>query len=245
VARRAATMAVFVSQTARAGSDGAAESSTPTTVPPDDTRYVDAHCDHVVLSSTAETHPKGTFFVTDYEVIVPHVGYALTDRYELMLTWVFLSWIDVAMKLNVYRGKFLRSAVVGAFDLPTAFEATPMWRLVGIQQFCFTRACWSSVSVNALGLVNQSGDYPQSRTLFDVSAGGIVALGRVVKLLVEPRWTWEPAFSSEPTFGVGGGIRFSGTHFGVDLGWVPVGEPYEALPWLAFTYRTAGDRPGD
>ena len=45
----------------------------------DDVRSRDAHLDRVLLVPTAETHPEGTLFITVYELILPSVGYAITD----------------------------------------------------------------------------------------------------------------------------------------------------------------------
>jgi len=221
--------------------------ATPTTPATrlDDTRYADAHCDHVLWASTAETHPRGTLFITDYEVVMPHVGYAASDRFEVLLTWLAVSWIDFAMKANVYRGDVLRTAVIGAFDIPTRLpDPQPMGRLGVAQQLCFSSVCWSSLSLNGFVNWDATDAYPASHTNFIVLAGGIFALGRVVKILVEPQWVWDG--SSHPIFGVGGGVRFSGARFGFDIGFVPAQYEGEQvpLPWLAFTYRTAGERPG-
>ena len=40
----------------------------------------DAHADRVILVPTAETHPQGTLFLSVYELVIPAIGYAVTDR---------------------------------------------------------------------------------------------------------------------------------------------------------------------
>jgi len=221
---------------------------------------VDAQCDHVLWASTGETHPAHTWFFTDYEVLVPHAGYAVTDRFEAMLTWLPTEWIDVSAKWNVLRAGLLRTALNFAYDFPTSSpdpEAgvpapKPIWRLGVAQQLCFSSVCWSSVSVNAFANWDVRGTYPSSDPRVIVLVGGVFALGRTVKLLLEPQlvWNWESYLgpsneSFDATLGLGVGVRISGPHVGVDIGLVPVDtvEYWGPAPWIAFTYRTSGERP--
>ena len=53
---------------------------------PRDIRFRDANVDRVIAVSTAETHPAGTFYFTDYEIAVLSVGYSISDRVQLTLT---------------------------------------------------------------------------------------------------------------------------------------------------------------
>ena len=49
-------------------------------------RFRDAHIDRLLLSPTAETHPKGSFYVTDYEIVFLQLGYAVTDSTQISLS---------------------------------------------------------------------------------------------------------------------------------------------------------------
>jgi hypothetical protein len=207
-------------------------------------RYTDANSDHVVLFPTAETHPRGTFFFTDYEIFIPQFGYALTDHVELELTYLPPLIVDLAVKANLYRGDWLRFALVGAGDLSFGFaEFPPIYRLAGVGTLCLSRECWSSVSFTGMGLASRSDLFPHTFGAA-FSAGGIIAVSRVVKLLLEPTVLWEPGDSAGTELAWAGGVRFSGEIWGLDLGVIPSGQefgPY--LPWLAFTLRTRGARP--
>ena len=55
----------------RVRADGASDS--------DEARAYSAHADRVVLVPTAQTQPRGTVFLSDYEIVMPSVGYAFTD----------------------------------------------------------------------------------------------------------------------------------------------------------------------
>src|ERR1019366_2987154 len=55
---------------------------------PGDLRFRDANADRVILGSTAETHPKGTFFISDYEILLLQVGYAITDQLQVSVTGI-------------------------------------------------------------------------------------------------------------------------------------------------------------
>ncbi len=249
VARNLAALATFVSETALAAGDASSESGHPTTLLADDARYVDAHSDHVLLFPTAETHPKGTLYYTGYEILVPHIGYAVTHRSQLSLTWLG-DHIDMSIKVNVHRGPWLRFAALGAFDFPLNFPyVRQKGRLGAVGQLCASRVCWTSLSINGWLAYDPNEGYPaHDRVSTLVSAGGILALGRVVKLLVEPILLWDhlDTYNPSPEFGLGAGVRISGEQVGIDLGFVPI-EVYDStpIPWIAFTFRTSGHRPGE
>src|SRR5207249_1867311 len=88
-----------------------------------DIRFTDAHADRVVLGSTAETHPQGTFFFSDYEVILLQFGYAVTDSLQLSVAGLpplakeQPYFFDFGLKLNVARTDVFRAALLGAFDV--------------------------------------------------------------------------------------------------------------------------------
>ena len=40
----------------------------------------------MLLLPTGETHPKGTFYVSDYDIVIAQLGYAVSDYTQLSLT---------------------------------------------------------------------------------------------------------------------------------------------------------------
>jgi hypothetical protein len=233
-----------------------------------DLRYRDAHADRVVLGSTGETHPKGTFFFTDYEIFLIQLGYAITDDLQLSLAGFppILKeqpyFFDLGLKLNIARGPSFRAALLGALDVvidPKAHtEGAYGGRLGGVAQVCFEETCRSSVSFNAGGFVSsESGDVLPVYG----SAGFILHVSPLVSLLGEPavatligRGT--DRIDSDAIFFVDYGLRLAGKNFGVDLTFIaPVAtasgssdnNPFIlGYPFVAFTYRTDGElkRPG-
>jgi hypothetical protein len=225
----------------------------------EEARFTDANADRVVLFSTAETHPKGTFYFSDYELILLQFGYAITDDFELALTGVppivknQPYFFDLAAKLNVHRGDVFRFAVQAAFDGILVPDSNPS-SLFGVRpgvvgQFCFDLLCHHSVSLNASTFVNS-----QSNIVLPLlfSAGLTVRANKLIKILAEPAY---------PTYAGGGGnldspkgfigsygIRLSGAHWGLDLTFI---KPFYSgadiglimgVPWVAFTYRGDWDK---
>ena len=76
----------------------------------------------MILGSTAETHPKGTFFFSDYELLLLQAGYAITDEFQLQLTGIppivkdQPYYCDIGAKLNIVRNESFRAAINGGFS---------------------------------------------------------------------------------------------------------------------------------
>jgi hypothetical protein len=125
-----------------------------------DVRYRDANADRVILGSTAETHPKGTFYFSDYEILLLQFGYAVTDEVQLQLTGVppiikdQPYWFELGGKVNLYRGDAFRAAITGGLDIvtPGGTGANVAYggRLGAIGQICFNGdgTCRSSLSLS-------------------------------------------------------------------------------------------------
>src|SRR5206468_6498876 len=80
---------------------------------------VDPQGDRVVLLPTATTHPQGTFFFSNYELIVFQGGYAFTDSTQLSVTAIpipseSVTALDFSLKSSVYRGGLVRAAAIGS-----------------------------------------------------------------------------------------------------------------------------------
>jgi len=224
----------------------------------DDTRYTDASADRVILSSTAETQPAGTFFVSDYELAAVELGYAFTDHAQVEITSAppFLKeqlfFFDLSLKLNVYRGSRWRTALVGsltaAFD-PASDDTIVGGRLAAIETLCFTRTCGTSLSASITAFPND--DTSQFLPVYG-ALGLTIRLSSLVSILVEPSYLFVIGDSGiQGINGVlfGGGIRLSGRNFGVDLSLLRgLGSAFDGIndtlvlgiPFLAFTYRTDG-----
>jgi hypothetical protein len=227
----------------------------------DDVRYRDANADRVILGSTAETHPAGTFFLTDYEIALLQIGYALTDTVQISAAGVppivkdqpYL--VDFGLKVNVARTAAFRAALTGAFDVVTDGNSgdQPFFggRFAAIGQFCFDDHCRSSLSAN-IGMV-VGNDTGHTLPLYG-SLGLIVNVSPLVSLLAEPVLAGAVPTGNNTSDGGGVfafdyGVRLSGPKFGVDLTFVePVAitsgtfdNPFIlGYPFAAFTYRTDG-----
>jgi hypothetical protein len=230
-----------------------------------DLRFRDANADRVILGSTAETHPKGTFFISDYEILLLQVGYAITDQLQLSVTGIppiiqnQPYYFDFGAKLNLVRGPSFRAAVNGGFEIVTtggSGSGGPYYggRLGAIGQICFNGdgTCRSSVSLN-FGTILTSG-INEVLPVYG-SAGFIINVSRLVSLLAEPALlgafgTGATNIGSGAFFAIDYGVRISGGNFGADLTFL---EPVAATtggfsnpfilgyPFVVFTYRTDGD----
>ena len=256
---------VVVAQPTSEPSPAADESSATAASSPepsfDDVRYRDAHADRVILGSTAETHPAGTFFFTDYEIVLLQMGYALTDAVQISVAGVppFTHdqpyFFDFGLKVNVVRTAAFRAAFTGAVDVATDGSTESHTILVGrvgaVGQLCFDDHCRSSLSANlgaAIASDSTSAVYPVYGSL-----GLIANVSPLVSFLIEPA-----LLGAVPTSnGSGGagflfsyGLRIAGPRFGVDLTMgKPVAVTGDSLdntfilgyPFVAFTYRTDGN----
>jgi hypothetical protein len=219
-------------------------------------RFQDANSDHVVLFSTAETHPKGTFYFSDYELIFLQAGYAVTDSVQLSFTGVpplvndQPYFFDFAVKGNFLRTDAVRHALIGAGTavvVPTADPSSVFGaRLNAVSQFCVEALCQSSLSLNVGTFINSASNQIVPITL---GAGLVVHASELVKILVEPAYALalgEGVDDQPDGFLLNYGLRLSGERFGFDLAFIRpfgAGSPFIlGVPWVAFTYRTSGDK---
>lgn len=236
------------------------DGETKTTVDLDSARYSDAGSDRVLLFSTAQTHPAGTFFFSDYEIIVLQFGYAFTDSFQLTLTgvpplvedqpYVF----DLTGKYNLYRGEVFQAAITAAATM-VSFDGERefLGRAGGVAQWCINASCRASFSLN-VGAGFAGATLDEGTVPITASGGLILGVSDLVSLLVEP--VYALAVDGGEGGGVQGlegfllnyGVRLSGPAWAVDLAFVrPVasGELSGALilgiPFLSFTYRGLPD----
>ena len=114
----------------------------------------DPQADRVVLLPTAFTHPRGTVFLSTYDIAILQAGYAVTDDTQLTLTALPVpseSFTILDQREDVvYRGPCVR--VPPRWGRPAARSggtSAPSFigRVGGVAQGCLRRACDSSLVV--------------------------------------------------------------------------------------------------
>ncbi len=219
---------------------------------PADPRFMDANVDRVILFSTAETHPAGTFYFTDYELILLQFGYAFTDQIQGSVTGVppliedQPYFFDFSLKANLVRGQF-KFAVLGSLDVLLNVDDETYWggRLGGIGTLCFGETCQSSVTAGVGTFLSDGID----RLLpFTFNLGLVGRISNLVAFLVEPVFFGVIGDTTEMASGMmlNYGVRLSGRHWGLDLGLTKI-VPFEddfndpfilGYPIISFTYRS-------
>lgn len=209
-------------------------------------RIASAHVDRVAFLPTAETHPSGTWYIGDYDILVPHVGVAVSDRTQVTLVLTGdpfardpLGLADVSVKSVLARGYRYRLAAIGAISGLIGFEQG--FGFVGragfVTQLCFEDTCRSSVNVStnmgfagAVVILNGVGFVLKVSELVSILAEGAILIGA------------GPG-GVEEAHGGGGdvGLRLSRERWGLDFaaGALGRGAGENSVPLLliAFTYR--------
>ena len=183
----------------------------------------DAHRDRVLLGSTAEVHPAGTFYGSSYDLLINQIGYAFTDDAQLTLTATppieeaQLVAFDLTLKQVIARPGPLRFAGMVSLSGVRGLESGPMMvaRLGLVSQICFDPGCRSSASLG-LGLT------PLGLPLATQSLGVVWGISEHFSLLLE----LGDAFAMSPVVpqgsprgqAVGAGCRFGYARWALDLG---------------------------
>lgn len=197
------------------------------------------HADRVVLSPTAYTHPRGTFFLSSYDVIFLQAGYALTDRTQLSVTAsppigrpgeVRIAFVDATLKSALVRQGLVRAAAFGSVSgAATSDGLLLIGRLGGVAQLCFRGECQSSLSLSSSLLLT-------GQVVIANGVGATIRAGRYLSFLVEVD-TVIPLRSdgdSGSAILAGGGVRLHFRRFALDLSMLGGTVP---IPLLAATYR--------
>jgi hypothetical protein len=210
--------------------------------PPQRPSVVDPQGDRVILLPTATTHPQGTFYFSNYEVIVFQAGYAFTDSTQLSVTAIpvpseSVTALDFSLKSSVYRGGLVRAAAIGSAsgvvgkDVGVAF----LGRAGAVVQVCLAQRCESSLSLSTNAVL--------IGTLLMVNgAGGIWRISPHVSLLGELATMLPLGSQGGPVCGalLSGGVRLHYTHWGFDFTALHVLDSSDAaatVPFFAMTYR--------
>jgi hypothetical protein len=228
-------------------------------------RAADAHVDRVLIVPTAETHPEGTLFITAYELLLPSIGYAITDDVQVS-AFGFTDFkgglLELRVKANVMRTRALRVALGTSLDYvtsepddledPDAENDFLLGRADGMLQLCFDAACRSSLS-SAITAAAPA----QNELIFPIAFGaGLTIQGtKLVSVLLEYGAIVNAADDFEllplPLHVVSYGVRFTWSrHWALDVGLARSLNPQRQIrttppelfdilgvPLLALTYR--------
>lgn len=238
-----------------------AQIAAPAPVPEQSARHTHAHADRVILVPTAETHPAGTLFLSSYEIIVPAIGYAITDRMHASITGLTdldNAFFELNLKANLLRSPVLRVAVTSSIDYARGEDDDELLfgRAGATVQLCFELACRTSLSLSAMVVAHDELD---TILPMGLGAGFTAQLGEDLFALLEYSALINAArefeFVDLPVYLVGYGLRIAPKpSWALDLtllrsmesdGEVRAGDAglFELLgvPFLAFTYRFLPD----
>jgi hypothetical protein len=202
----------------------------------------DPAADRGVLLPTAYTHPKGTWFISNYDIVFSQMGYALTDDTQLTATGIpplgeeRIAFVDLTLKSSLYRGGRVRVAGLGSVSGLVANEVGVLGigRVGGVVQLCIDGKCDSSVSMSSN--VTLAG-----AMLMANGVSGIFRAGRLASIVAELD-TLVPLVRDSAEFGgamTGGGVRFHWTQLSLDLELMHVvGNAKATLPIIALTWRS-------
>lgn len=199
-----------------------------------------------MLFPTAETHPKGTLYLSSYEIAFLQVGYAVSDRAQVTLSIVPLFFtedplvpVDLSVKGVLARERRFRFAATASGSGFLGFEQGEAFlgRFGSVAQLCFDDSCRSSANVNAHLVLGGPA------LLAMTGVGFIARTSDLVALLFEFQSLVPVAREAADVHGVAGafGVRFSGASWAVDLALdAPLdrrGNLPPVLPLLVGTYR--------
>lgn len=194
---------------------------------------------------TAETHPAGTIYLSSYDIAILQAGYALSDRFQLSLTFVppvskdFLLPLDLSLKGVVARGRRVRVAAIASATGLLGFEQGEAFlgRFGGVTELCFDDKCRSSANVMANLVLGGSA------LLIGDGIGVIARTSDLVALLIELQSLVPVGREVADAHGIAGafGVRLSGRRWGVDLTLEapidPTPKNVRLIPILVGTYR--------
>ena len=216
-------------------------------VAPLDSREADARVDRGLLHATAETQPKGSFTVSNYELVLLQAGYAPTDWLQFSVTTLppyfkgMPGFGDVAAKANFVRTRRFRAAAIVGTDIAGAggmIAGGGHGGLVG--QVCIPESCRGRVSLNTeLVWTTETDDLG-----FHAGLPVQIPVSKAVSVLLEPMVIGATTSPTRETLGaLGYGVRVGGPKFAADLGMIkPIGSEMGevfllGLPVVSVTFR--------
>jgi len=226
--------------------------------PEQSARHTAAPADRVLLVPTAETHPQGTVFASDYDILVLALGYAVTDRVQVSLTGTtdgHGGFADLDLKANLLRSRFVRLAALTSIDFVHTRQGEDVLfgRAGASGQLCFDLECATSFTLHAMIVAH---DQPDTLLPVGLGAGFIARAGRDVSLLLEYDMLVNASrdldFIDLPVYAVAYGVRIraASARATVDVAFLrrmqsdtsvrlqpPALFDLLGVPLLAFTYR--------
>jgi hypothetical protein len=212
----------------------------------------DANAGRGWMAPTALTEPAGTWSISDYELFLVSVGYAVSDRLSISATTIpplttdFPLWLLFNAKLQVLKAGKVRAAVQGAFTYFSikdsgSTDSFTAGELGGAVTLCIDDECNSHVS----GFLGAGFARDTDSAVPFIGAATLVGrLGRHVKFVGEIDSAFIAGNVNDVADGalLWYGLRFTSKNIGVDLGFVrPVGVGDSGLalgiPVLTFSYR--------
>ncbi len=203
----------------------------------------DPQADRVILLPTAYTHPKGTVFVSNYDIVLLQAGYAMTDQTQISFSAVpplgdeGIAFFDLTLKTGLVQSGLVRAAALGSVtggagtDIGTLFVG----RIGGVVQLCMSAGCGSGFTLSSNGVL-------AGPVLLMVNGvGGILRIGRRVSLLAEVQTLVPIGREGNQWNGaaLGGGIRFHFSRWAFDLALIRTVRGQDPIPFLTVTYRSA------
>ena len=219
-----------------------AQAAPATTTPADPP---EPHADRVVLTPTAYTHPRGTFFVSNYDLVLLQVGYAPTDRTQVSFTATppigeedeaRFAFLDLTLKSALVKDGPVRVAALGSMSglAGDGIGLVMVGRAGAVVQLCLRAQCTSSLAISSnLALLGPL-------MVLSNGVGAIFRVGRRVSILLEANTVIPIGREGGQinAFAVGGGVRLHWRRFAADLAILGgVGSTDGVLPIVALTYR--------
>lgn len=240
-----------------AGAPAGSPAMVPPTAPPVETTVDkgvlnDANAGRGWMAPTALTEPGGTWSISDYELFLISIGYAINDQVSISATTIpplttdFPLWLLFSAKAQVVKAGKVRAAVQGAvtyFSLndSTSNDSFTAGELGGALTVCIDDECNSHVS----GFLGAGFAHDTNSSVPFVGAATLVArLGNHVKFVAEADTAFIAGKVNDVADGalLWYGLRFTSRNLGADLGFVrPLGVSDSGLvlgfPVLTFSYR--------
>lgn len=209
-------------------------------------RERDAHHDRVMFAPTAETNPKGSFYLTSYYIVLWQLGYAVTDSTQISITAMPPIGTepvvpgDISIKTVLMRSPHVTLSAIGSASGILGVEEFSgfLGRAGAVASFCVDEgACRLSFHMASdVALIGPA-------SLLFNGAGANVRVGRIVSILAEVDSLIPLGSQVGSANGVmgGAGVRLSGRAWGVDIGLFKAGkrgsDVSDLIPFIAATYR--------
>jgi len=204
----------------------------------------DVNAERGWLFPTALTQPKGTWTVSNYEILGFGLTYGVTDAIQFSVNTIIVpdedttpNWITA--KAQILRSGRFRLAVHGATIFAKHNDSVGLLGLAGTM--CIDTNCDSNVSGYAGRVFASEIDDDEKLVVMGITYTQKLSKG--VKAVVElDEFREQRSYSSDEMSLLWYGLRFTNKKVGLDIGLMkPLGEADDefpiGLPWINFTFR--------